>query len=424
GGAGPPLPVADVRAAMAVRAGQLAAGGAGVCDELLLGLVAALNNGVTPFTRAIGSLGTGDLGNLADVALALLGEGRAWHGGRLVDAGDALAQAGLAIARLGPRDGLAFMSSNAFSVGAAALLAVDALALHDAAMAVAALSFAAVDADPVVLDARVHPPAHRPGQAAVAERMRRLLGSPGQNAPGQNAPEQSPPARERPVQDPFPFRAQPQVDGVLHESLEALVATLTRELGFAGENALVIAEAEGTSQVLPNANFHAAALASALDGVRAALAAAAGLVAARVSALLDARLSGLPQFLALDPGPDSGALILEYTVHAVAAEVRSAATPATAQWASVSGGVESHASFAPMAARRGREALDGLRLAVAAELVTAVRALRLSGREPAGESRALWEAARLQLNPELTDRPLHDDVEAARALLAGWRAGR
>ncbi|MGH2891272.1 MAG: aromatic amino acid lyase, partial [Solirubrobacteraceae bacterium] len=118
----------------------------------------------------------------------------------------------------------------------------------------------------------------------------------------------------------------------------------------------------------------------------------------------------------------SGALILEYTAHAAAAEVRSLAAPATAQWVSLSGGVESHASLAPTAARRAREALDCLRLAVAAELVAATRALRLSGREPGGESRALWEAARAHLDPELADRPLHGDVETARVLLVDWPA--
>ncbi len=75
-GAGLILTVPVVRAAMATRANQIGAGGAGVANELLDALVGALNAGLTPFTRELGSLGTGDLTNLADVALALLGEGR------------------------------------------------------------------------------------------------------------------------------------------------------------------------------------------------------------------------------------------------------------------------------------------------------------------------------------------------------------
>ena len=160
---------------MATRANQIGAGGAGVADELLDALVASLNARLSPFTRELGSLGTGDLTSLADIALALLGEGQMWRGDELLDAACALAAAGIAPARLGPRDGLAFISSNAVTIGKAALLVVDARRLLDAWLSVAALSFEAAAADPVALDPRIHSAAHRPGQSAVAARMRELL---------------------------------------------------------------------------------------------------------------------------------------------------------------------------------------------------------------------------------------------------------
>jgi histidine ammonia-lyase len=409
-GAGPPLTVSIVRAAMATRANQIGAGGAGVADALLDALVGALNAGLTPFTRELGSLGTGDLTNLSDIALALLGEGRVWRGDDLIDAATGLADAGVAPARLGPRDGLAFMSSNAVSIGHAALLVVDARRLLDAWLSVAALSFEAAAADPVALDPRIHSSRHRPGQAAVAARMRELLGGREERArrPGPLGM----------VQDPYPFRAQPQVDGAVHDALRALEETVVHELNFAGENALIV---PGEDVALPNGNPHAAPLANAIDGLRTALASSAALIAARVSTLLDSSLTGLPPFLARDPGPESGALVLEYTAHAAVAEVRSLVTPVAAQTVSVSRGVESHSSLAPIAARRGHETLAALRVIVATELVVAVRALRLAGQEPVGPgTRSLWQAAIERLDPGLEDRPLHPDVEAARELIEAW----
>ncbi|MFL5859432.1 MAG: aromatic amino acid lyase, partial [Solirubrobacteraceae bacterium] len=292
-GAGLILTVPVVRAAMATRANQIGAGGAGVADELLDTLVGALNAGLTPFSRELGSLGTGDLTNLADVALALLGEGRMWRGDELIDAAQGLADAGLGPARLGPRDGLAFISSNAYSIGYAALLVVDARRLLDAWLSVAALSFEAAAADPVVLDARIHSSVHRPGQAAVAARMRDLL-----TGLEQRAREPGPLG----IQDPYPFRAQPQVDGAVHDALRALEETVSHELNFAGENALIV---PGEDIALPNGNPHAAPLAGAIDGLRTALASSAALIAARVSTLLDTGLTGLPPFLARHPGPES-----------------------------------------------------------------------------------------------------------------------
>jgi histidine ammonia-lyase len=408
-GAGWPLRTERVRAAMATRANQLGAGGAGVAPELLDGLVAALNAGFLPFTRELGSLGTGDLTTLSDIALALLGEGQAWLGEELVDASDALRMAGIETARLGPRDGLAFMSSNAVSVGHAALLVVDARALLETWLTVAAMSFEAAAANPVVLDPRLHAARHQPGQMAVAERMRELLS-------GLRGRSREPTAAA--IQDPYPFRALPQVDGAVHDALSALDETVRHELNFAGENPMIVAD-EGVA--LPNGNPHAAPLANDIDGLRTAVAQSAALIAARVSALLDADVTGLPAFLARDPGPDSSALILEYTAHAAAAEVRSLVTPVAAQTVSVARGVESHASLAPIAARRAHEALEALRVLVAVELVAAVRALRLAEHEPTGAgARRLYDAAVPLLNPELSDRPLHPDVEAARQLVLAW----
>jgi histidine ammonia-lyase len=406
-GAGRALAPDHVRATMVVRANQIGAGGAGVSDELLGALVAALDAGFVPFARELGSLGTGDMTVLADVALALLGEGRAWRGEEPVPAESALAAAGLVPPSLGPRDGIAFMSSSAASIAHGALVAVDATRLSGAALTVAALSFMAAGADPIVFDPRVQTARAHPGQVAIAARLRTLLRA------------DAPPSRAT-VHDPYPFRALAQVDGSTLDALRELEAVLAVELNAAGENALIDA---GAPAALPSGNFHVGSLALGLDRLRAALGQSSSLVASRVSAMLDPGLMGLPAALAARPGSDSGAMILEYTAHAAAADVRVLAAPVATQTATVGGGIESHASFAPLAARRAQDALDSAAVAVATELVVAVRALRMRGLAPSGtEAGDLFAAAAECLDPDLSDRALSDDIEAARALLFPERA--
>ena len=189
---------------------------------------------------------------------------------------------------------------------------------------------------------------------------------------------------------------------------------VARELNARPENALIT---EG--RALPTGNFHAAELGAALDGLRAAFAHSASLIAGRVSSILDPRMSGLEPFLANEPGPDSGVMMLEYTAHAAAAEARSLATPMAVQsvWASL--GVESHASLAATAATRTEQLLEAMGVLVATELVVAVRALRAGGRAPTGAGvRALFDAAAQVLPESPEDRAFGHDVEAARALLA------
>lgn len=404
GGGGAPLTVEVVRAAMAVRANQIGAGGAGIGDGLLDALLGALQAGVTPFAREIGSLGTGDLTVLAEIAVALGGEGECWVGDDVVPAGEALAAHGLAPVRYGPRDGIGFMSSNAVSIGQAALVLHDARRLLDSALRVAALSYDATGADLSVLDARVHAARPHPGQVEVARRLRRLLGDP--------APRTRPAGR---VHDAFVFRCVPQVEGALLDALERLESVLAVELNVAGENALML---PGDGVGLANGNFHAGILTLALDALRGAMAQSASLIAARVSALLDPEVTGLTNQLTAADGRGSGGMILEYTAHAAAAEVRSLAATAAAQTTTVQSGIESHASFAGHSARRTADALARMSVAVSAELVLAARALCLRGRTPDGAgARALHAAAAERLDSDLRDRPLSGDLEAARRLL-------
>jgi histidine ammonia-lyase len=406
GGGGAVLPVEVVRAAMVVRANQMGAGGAGVGDALLEGLEGALREGVTPVVRELGSLGTGDLTALAEIGVALGGEGWCWVGDDVLPAADALEAHGLTPVSYGPRDGIAFMSSNALSIGQAALVFHDAGRLLDSALRVAALSFEATASNLAVLDPRVHAARPHPGQVEVARRLRALLGY---RAPAGRQ------ASELPIHDAFVFRCVPQVEGMLLHALERLGDVLAIEINMAGENALLLPR-DGVA--LPNGNFHAGVLTLALDSLRGAMAQSASLVAARVSSLLDPEVTGLAPQLARDPGPDSGAMILEYTAHAAAGEVRSLAAPAASQTTTVQSGIESHANFAGHSARRTSDALARTAVAVSAELVLAVRALRLRDRVPSGaEARALYERAAALFDPDMADRPLVGDLEEARQLL-------
>ena len=396
--AGRPLAPELVRAGMVVRANQLGAGGAGTAPALLDGLLAALNDGVTPLTRELGSLGTGDLPGLAEIALALLGEGQVWRDGELVDApvrADPV--------ELGLRDALGFMSSNAMTAGHAALLSVDARALHERWLEVAALSFEALDADPVVLDARVQAGRGARGQAAVAERMRELLAG----APF------DPRAPDRLVQDPYPFRVLAP-GGRRRERRAADARRRARPRAQRAPRERPDRRGSG----LPDRQFPCGRARGrarwTARSVRALGVADRG-PGERDPRSEDERPDAVPR---RRPGPDSGHMMLEYTAHAAAAEARSLASPMAAQsvWASL--GVESHASLAATAAARTAELIHAMGVLVATEMVVAVRALRFAGREPAGMGvRALFDAAAQALPADLEDRAFGHDVEAALKVL-------
>src|SRR5512136_1973246 len=94
-GIGEPAPIEHVRGAMASRVNVHARGYSGCRPQITLTLVEMLNRGVTPVVCRKGSVGAcGDLAPMSQIALLLLGEGEAFHEGRRLPGGEALARAG------------------------------------------------------------------------------------------------------------------------------------------------------------------------------------------------------------------------------------------------------------------------------------------------------------------------------------------
>ncbi|MET8975034.1 aromatic amino acid ammonia-lyase [Streptomyces sp. NPDC004539] len=453
GGAGALLPARQVRAMLAVRANQLLAGGAGIQPAVIDALTDALRLGVRPAVNEYGGLGTGDLTALAQTGLTLIGE-RPWIGGELEGEGagvpTAPAQTGLTLigeqpwaggelegegadasgaetasggalplawaasaarpasplaghpapVTLQPGDALALLSSNALALGQAALAWHGLDVLLRATHAVAALSLAAVSGSGEAYAAPVHALRPYAGAARAAGEVRRLSGWP-----------EVPQAAGRRVQDPYGFRAFPQVHGCALDAAERLREIVEVEVNCPSENPLVDPDA---LTAYHHGGFFAAPLALALDGLNLALLKTAQLSTARLGALGHPELTGLTPFLADGPASSSGTMILEYTANSALAELRSQAVPASSGHAVVSHGLEEAASFAGQAARQSMRAADACTTLLACELVSAVRALRLRPTQPPTPAFTTASAA---LPTGTDDRPLTADIAAAAELL-------
>jgi histidine ammonia-lyase len=408
-GAGPLLEPELGRAMLVVRLNQLGAGGSGV-DPGLLGVLAdAINRGFTPPVSRYGAIGTGDLTALAATGLCLLGE-RDW---RPPEPEWTASPGPPPRFPLHPAEALGFLSSNAATLGEAALACADLAIAARAAVVVAALSLLAVRGSAEPFAAAVQRARPHPGQQWVAGALRRLA-APVPAAPVPAAPAASGAAR---LQDPYGYRAFPQVHGPAVDALRHTAGVITTEINAASENPLVDREAR---TVWHNGNFYAAYPGLALDAARAALFQTAALSAARLGTLVEPAFTGLEAFAADTPA-SSGIMILEYVAQSAVADIRRFAAPAALGSAVVSRGVEEHAGFATQSARASTEAAAAYRAVLSCELVAAVRVLRMQRRRPApGPLRAAFDAADAVLDRDTTDRPLDADLSAAEGLLRGY----
>ncbi|GAA0566355.1 aromatic amino acid ammonia-lyase [Paractinoplanes ferrugineus] len=381
-------PVEDdetVRAAMATRLNQILAGGSGVSRPVAEALGFALRDRALPTLHSWGAIGTGDLAALAELALTLAGE-RPWRSGPGP------------VTMITDTDALPMISSSAVTV-AIATLALDRVAAQlEASIVVAALSFLALLGNPEAYDAGVHRARAHPCQAEVAATLRSMVS-------GCAAPVR--------IQDPFGLRVMPQVTAPALYAVRELRDVLTAELNAAVENPLVTADG-----VHHHGQFHTATLASHLDAVRMAFLPVLSLSSARLGLLMRPDLTGLRAFLAAGPSGSSGLMIGEYVVQDLLTEIRVGMQAVAAGTLTISLGLEEHASFATQGARSLRRMTGLAPTLLAAELLAAVRALRMApGRLVDGAAREAFELAAQVIDPDMADRALGPDLERAAGLL-------
>ena len=400
-GVGPRSPTEVVRAMLFARASGMAVGGSGVSVAVLDAMLAMLNAGVHPIVPSLGSIGAADLAPLSHLFLPLLGQGYAEYRSEEQDGAKALAAAGLQPVRLAAKDGIALISSNAATVGHAALVVRDCADALDALNVAAALSLEGFRANLSPLDPRAQAAHPAPGQLAISERLTSLLAGSSLWQPG----------AARRVQDPLSMRCLSQVHGAALAALRTARDHVELELNSAAESPLVVAD---SVEMLSNGNFHIAGLALAFDTLGLALAQSAMLCVQRCQKLLSPALSGLPLQLTTHGPEHSGFATVQKTLVALYGVIRHLANPASLDGVPVSEMVEDHATMAPHAVAKAREMAQHLRTLAAVELLIAAQAVDLRGLAPAmlGTGTGRTHAAVRARVPMLNfDRPLGPDIE-------------
>src|SRR5580704_17132959 len=352
-------PADVVRGAMVCLANSYAKGVTGVPPELAEIIVTLLNEGFAPPVRRLGSVGQGDLGPMADLAHGLI------------------THSGFEVAE---NEGLALVSSNAFTTAWACLAIADAHTLMDTFDVAGALDLEAFGANVTSLHPVIEQIRPFPGLVATLHTLRLLLKDSYLWQPG----------AARFLQDPLTFRCIPQIHGAARDALAYVQTILTIELNSSQSNPVVVT---AEHHIVSVGNFDIGPLAAALDFARIALAPVVTSANERAVKLLQAPFSGLAAGLAARAGsPDDALSELAVAGQAITVEARTLAHPVSYELASsVKGeGIEDRATMAPLSARRLADMVQLCARVAAIEFVVAAQAidLRAPGQLGLGTGRA------------------------------------
>lgn len=406
-GVGQPMPLHEARALLLLRCNVLAKGHSGIRPSTLeLGLE-LLNRGVTPVIPERGSVGaSGDLAPLAHLALVFIGEGEAFVGGVRMSGREALAKVGLQPVVLEAKEGLTLVNGTQAmcAVGVHATLKAEMLAeLFDVAgaMTVEGLLGSHQPFIHEVYSVRPHA-----GHGQVATHLRELLAE--SEIVGSHA-------NCSKVQDPYSLRCMPQVHGAAREGISFCRRILEIEVNAGTDNPLVFAH---TGQIVSAGNFHGQPVSLALDVLAMAMTQLASISERRVEQMVNPALSGLPPFLARNPGLNSGFMIAQVTAAALVAESRVLSHPASVDSIPSSAGREDHVSMGMTAALKARQIVDHVKHVLAIELMVAAQALDFRAPLKPGHGPLVAHQLIRSKVPHLdTDRELHKDVAAVVALI-------
>lgn len=373
-----------------------ARGHSGISLAVFDHLCAVFRAGLSPGVPRYGSIGASDLAHNASWAMAVLGQGQVWKGAWHA-AGEALAQARLVPPDLQPKDAMALINHSSFTVAQAGFALGAARRGLAMCQHAAVLSVEGFGANVQIFAPDINYLRKSPGQAEMAAWFRAEVSDAGDATR---------------VQDALSFRTLAPVMGAAKDALDRAIAVWEDELNGASDSPAVL----GEEAMCSTPNFHAPALALALEQVSIAMAMVAQGSVMRLQRLMDPALTGLPRYLSPVGGASAGFVPLQKTAAALLGDVRRHAMPVAFDPAPVSDGVEDMAPMTAQAAEKLRAQMAPLRLLTGAEAVGAAQARDLRGLTPT----PLHKALRARVAPLQEDRALGGDIDAACAVLEGF----
>ncbi|HTO32310.1 MAG TPA: histidine ammonia-lyase [Pararhizobium sp.] len=407
-GVGTLLDAREVRAIIAAQVGNFSHGHSGVRPAIVELLQVFLREDCIPEVPSRGSAGY--LSHNAHIALVLIGEGWAKLKGKTVSGAEALKALGVKPLVLQAKEGLSLVNGTACSMGLGSVALARTERLLDWADTIAALTIEALGGQMTAFDAGVLALRKSAGIEKVGKVLRERLAGSGLIAAASGAR----------TQDALSLRSVPHAHGAGWDVLAFAGEVVNRELASVTDNPAVSGTPEAPV-VSSEAHAVAPALGQALDSLAVAVAQISMMSERRIDRLVNPLVSGLPAFLAVDPGAGSGFMIAQYTAAALAAENRRLGAPASLDGGITSALQEDFLGHPTAAANKLLAVIDNAEQILGIEYAAAAQAqdFKAAIAPRAQGTDVLYRHIRANVPTYADDRPLGWDLEKARDLLRG-----
>ena len=323
-GIGNPLPAQEVKACMLARLNTLSLGNSGVHQSVIHLLKELINRDITPLIFEHGGVGaSGDLVQLAHLALVLIGEGEVFYKGERKSTKEVFETEGLEPITVEIREGLALMNGTSVMSGIGIVNAYKANQLTDISIRLSCAINEIVQAYDDHLSEALNGTKKHSGQQKVAERMRVHLADSKlirkrEDHLYTHFEEQEKVFKEK-VQEYYSLRCVPQILGPVLDTLEYTENVLENEINSANDNPIINVK---DRHVYHGGNFHGDYISLEMDKLKIVVTKLTMLAERQLNYLLNAKINEiLPPFVNLGKlGFNFGMQGVQFTATSTTAE--------------------------------------------------------------------------------------------------------
>jgi histidine ammonia-lyase len=330
-GVGNPIDPLSVLSSLLIRARCFCGAYSGINPDVLIILQKLINNRVTPFIPEHGGVGaSGDLIQLAHIALVLIGEGKVMHNNEWQDTAVVFKKLGISPLKMHIREGLALINGTSVMAGIGVVNLLNALNLLNWSVLASIMINEIVSTfddhcSPELNSLKLHK-----GQKVVASVMHEMFTDSKLTANRNNTLYSNSSNGsfkiDKKVQEYYSLRCVPQILGPVYDTLEYAANILLNEANSISDNPIIH---EKSNFVYHGGNFHGDYVAFEMDKMKIAITKLTMLAERQLNFVLNHRLNKiLPPFVNLGTlGLNLGMQGAQFTAVSTTAENQTLSNP-------------------------------------------------------------------------------------------------
>ncbi len=419
-GMGKPMEPLYVKALMLARLNTLALGKSGIHPSAVITMQELINKNITPLIYEHGGVGaSGDLVQLAHLALVLIGEGEVFHKGIRRKTAEVFSEENIKPIQIELREGLALMNGTSAMTGIGIVNIIYARRLLNWSVFCSSVINEIVQAYDDHLSSELNSSKLHIGQQKVAAKMREHLMDSSLTRDrnehlysGNNSEKEY--FKEK-VQEYYSLRCVPQILGPVYDTIENAQNILLEEVNSANDNPIIDVKRK---QVYHGGNFHGDYVALEMDKLKLVVTKLSMLAERQLNYMLNNKLNNiLPPFVNLGKlGLNFGMQGAQFSAVSTTAENQMLSTSMYIHSIPNNNDNQDIVSMGTNAANTTKTVIDNAFEVLSVEVVTIVQALRyldfngnLSGKTR--EKLVVFK----EIIPEIKqDFPLSDTLEAVK----------